>query len=106
MVARNFRDTGHCCVTARSNSSFSKLTAIGLIALSCALAGCGRKAYLDAPPGAAADQTNPQNSDFATANPNSSANLSNEVYRPPGSANAPLAPRGEKKRIPLDAILD
>lgn len=93
-------------MTSRSNRSFSKLTAVGLIALSCALAGCGRKAYLDAPPGASADQTNPQNSDFATTDRNSAANLQNEVYRPPGSANVPLAPRGEKKRIPLDAILD
>ncbi len=93
-------------MTSRSNRSFSKLMAIGLIALPCVLAGCGRKAYLDAPPGASVDQTNPQNSDFATADRNSAANLQNEVYRPPGSANVPLAPRGEKKRIPLDAILD
>lgn len=106
MVARNFRDTGHCCVTARSNRSFSKLTAIGLIVASCALAGCGRKAYLDAPPGAPAAQNGAPASDFATSNPNSAANLQNDVYRPPGSSSAPLAPRGEKKRIPIDAILD
>ncbi|MGL4263551.1 MAG: hypothetical protein ACRCTX_18200 [Afipia sp.] len=93
-------------MTSRSNRSFSKLTAVGLIVLSCALAGCGRKAYLDAPPGASTDQTNPQNSDFATTDRNSAANLQNEVYRPPGSTNVPTAPRGEKKRIPLDAILD
>jgi predicted small lipoprotein YifL len=103
MVARNFGDYH---VTARSNRSFSKLTAIGLIIASCALAGCGRKAGLDLPPGASADQKGTPSSDFATANPNSAANMQNEVYRPPGSANAPLAPRGEKKRIPLDAILD
>ena len=93
-------------MTARSNRSFSKLTAIGLIVASCALAGCGRKAYLDAPPGASADQKGTPSSDFATSNPNSAANVQTDVYRPPGSANAPLAPRGEKKRIPLDAILD
>lgn len=91
---------------SRSHPSFSKLTAIGLIALSCALTGCGRKAYLDTPPGASVDQTNPQNSDFGSADRNSAGSLQSEVYRPPGSANAPLAPRGEKKRIPLDAILD
>mgnify|MGYP000237528959 FL=1 len=103
MVARNFGDYH---VTARSNRSFSKLTAIGLIVASCALAGCGRKAGLDLPPGASADQKGAPQSDFATANPNSAANIQNDVYRPPGSANAPMAPRGEKKRIPLDAILD
>ena len=89
-----------------SNRSFSKLAAVGLIVASCALAGCGRKAYLDPPPGASADQKGPPASDYATTNQNSAANLQNDVYRPPGSANAPLAPRGEKKRIPLDAILD
>ncbi|TXJ08695.1 MAG: hypothetical protein E6Q28_16870 [Afipia sp.] len=103
MVSRNFGDQ---YVTARSNRSFSKLTAIGLIVASCALAGCGRKAGLDLPPGASADQKGAPQSDFATANPNSAANIQNDVYRPPGSANAPMAPRGEKKRIPLDAILD
>ena len=102
MVARNFKDS----LVSRSNRSFSKLTAIGLIALSCVLAGCGRKAYLDAPPGASVDQTNPQTSDFGTVDRNSAGSLQSEVYRPPGSANVPLAPRGEKKRIPLDAILD
>jgi predicted small lipoprotein YifL len=96
MVARNFRDTGHQRVTARSNRSFSKLTAIGLIVASCALAGCGRKAYLDAPPGASADQKGTPSSDFATSNPNSAANVQNDVYRPPGSANADRAARREK----------
>lgn len=93
-------------MTSRSNRSYSKLTAIGLIVASCALAGCGRKAYLDAPPGASADQTGTPTSDYATANPNSAANLQSDVYRPPGSNNVPTAPRGEKKRIPLDALLD
>lgn len=93
-------------MTSRSNCSYSKLTAIGLIVASCALAGCGRKAFLDAPPGASADQNGTPTSDFATANPNSAANLQTEVYRPPGSTNVPTAPRGEKKRIPLDALLD
>nr|WP_210312035.1 hypothetical protein [Afipia massiliensis] len=82
------------------------MTAVGLIVASCALAGCGRKAYLDAPPGASADQNGTPTSDYATANPNSAADVQTEVYRPPGSANVPTAPRGEKKRIPLDAILD
>ncbi|MCR6733090.1 MAG: lipoprotein [Afipia sp.] len=91
-------------MTSRSNRSFPKLTAAALIALTCALAGCGRKAGLDAPPGAVVDQSS--TSDFATSNPNSATNLQSEVYRPPGSTGAPLAPRGEKKRIPLDAILD
>ena len=91
-------------MTPRSHS-FSKLTAIGLIALSSVLAGCGRKAGLDVPPGAVAEQR--QNGGTAVmGDPNSVANLESQVYRPPGSSSIAVAPRGEKKRIPLDAILD
>jgi predicted small lipoprotein YifL len=95
-------------VTSRSNRSFSKLTAVALIALTCALAGCGRKAGLDLPPGASAEQQERAAAADAAgaADRNSASNLQSEVYRPPGSTGAPLAPRGEKKRIPLDAILD
>ena len=37
-----------------SHRSFPRLTAVALIVLGCALAGCGRKAGLDLPPTAAA----------------------------------------------------
>jgi predicted small lipoprotein YifL len=94
-------------VTSRSNRSFPKLTAVALIALTCVLAGCGRKAGLDAPPGAAADAANTQQPGSVNGNPNSVTNLQSEVYRAPGgSSSVAVAPRGEKKRIPLDAILD
>ncbi|CAN5403451.1 hypothetical protein BH10PSE10_BH10PSE10_19620 [soil metagenome] len=89
----------------RSNRSPSKLTVITLIALTCALAGCGRKAGLDAPPGAAADQANAPSAD-AQNSPNSAGNLQSEIYRAPGSGSVAVAPKGQKKRIPLDAILD
>lgn len=76
-----------------------------LIALTCALAGCGRKAGLDAPPGVAANQADSPSADVQT-NPNSAGNLQSEIYRPPGSGSVATAPKGQKKRIPLDAILD
>ena len=93
-------------MTSRLNRSPSKLTAIMLIVAACALASCGRKAGLDLPPGAAADQTNTPTAATTNGNPNSATNLQGEIYRPPGSSNAPTAPKGERKRIPLDAILD
>jgi predicted small lipoprotein YifL len=105
MVARNFKDPH---VTSRSHRSFSKLTAVSLIALTCALAGCGRKAGLDLPPDAPAAAKNQPAPDFATV-PGSAGSMTSgtaEVYRPPGSSTTAVAPRGEKKRIPLDAILD
>ena len=98
-------DTGHQRVTSRPNRSFPKLAAIGLIALSCALAGCGRKAGLDLPPGTVADPSNTPNMRSDTSNPNSATNLQSEVARVPGTSIA-VAPRGEKKHITRDEILD
>lgn len=106
MVARNLRTHP---VTSRPNSSFPKLTAIGLIALTCLLAGCGRKAGLDLPPGASAAQNSADEDAAAAASAasaNSAGNLSSEIYRAPGSSTLVVAPKGPKKRIPLDAILD
>jgi predicted small lipoprotein YifL len=102
MVARKFKDSP---VTSRPNPSFSKLTAIGLIALTCVLAGCGRKAGLDLPPGAVAEQQQNGVTAAEQADRNSAGNLQSQVYSAPGSSVA-VAPRGQKKRIPLDAILD
>lgn len=93
-------------MTSRSNRSPSKLTAIALIALTCALAGCGRKAGLDLPPDAPPEAKTQSQSDHAATPGLTGSNLQSEIYRPPGSTNVPIAPRGEKKRIPLDAILD
>lgn len=93
-------------MTPRSNRSPSKLTAIALIALACALAGCGRKAGLDLPPDAPPEAKAQAQSDYATTPGLTGSNVQTEVYRPPGSTGVPIAPRGEKKRIPLDAILD
>lgn len=94
-------------MTSRSHRSFPKLTAVALIALTCALAGCGRKAGLDLPPGAPTANKEPA-PDFgpAATTPGSMTSGTAEVYRPPGSSSLAVAPRGEKKRIPLDAILD
>ena len=97
-------------MTSRSHRSHSKLTVVALIALACALGGCGRKAGLDLPPGApGAGTAQEPGSEYApTANSNSGGMTGQaaEVYRPPGSNTIAIAPRGEKKRIPLDAILD
>ena len=79
--------------------------AIGLIASACLLAGCGRKAGLDLPPGAVAEQQQNGATAAEIAEQNSASNLQGQIYRPPGSSIA-VAPKGQKKRIPLDAILD
>ncbi len=93
-------------MNSRNNPSFSKLTAVALIALSCVLAGCGRKAGLDLPPDAPPEAKAQTQSDFSSTPGLVGSNAQTEIYRPPGSTGVPTAPRGEKKRIPLDAILD
>lgn len=93
-------------MTSRSNRSPSKLTAIALIAFTCVLAGCGRKAGLDLPPDAPPEAKTQTQSDFSSTPGLVGSNAQTEIYRPPGSTGVPTAPRGEKKRIPLDAILD
>lgn len=89
-------------VTSRSNRSFSMPTALALLAVACALAGCGRKAGLDLPPGGAEPSSVRGQAQAAPA-----AAAQRDVFDPVATTErAPRAPRGEKKRIPLDAILD
>ncbi|HEY1473024.1 MAG TPA: lipoprotein [Pseudolabrys sp.] len=84
-----------------------RLALIGALVASLGLAACGRKGPLDPPPGAslAGEQT-------AAPNP-----MSNPLATPIGgqakdgnpgvdSNGRPLAPKGEKKQIPLDVLLN
>jgi len=65
------------------------LVVLGIVAL--ALSGCGRKGPLDLPPSAAIHQ--PPGSDAAEA----------AAIGPDGR---PVAPAGNKKRLPIDWLLD
>jgi predicted small lipoprotein YifL len=92
-------------VTLRSHRNYSKLTAVGLVALACALAGCGRKGGLDLPPSA----STPQQSSNMLEDPGtgSAAIAQGNLYEPsPGSDKALIAPKGPKRRIILDPLLD
>lgn len=114
MVARNFEDW---TVSRISKPVFSsKLAAVGLIVAACALGGCGRKGALDLPPGAAAQvapqdtMSAPQASGVAGSQygmAGAAATAQGNVFDPTVGANpSALAPRGVKKRIFLDPILD
>jgi predicted small lipoprotein YifL len=88
----------------------SKLAIAALVAL--ALAGCGRKGGLDLPPDAAAVQTAP-NSEVRSGESRqygaagSAATAQGNVFdSTPDQRRFTNAPRGEKKRIILDPILD
>ena len=84
-----------------------RIALVGALVASLGLAACGRKGPLDPPPGAslAGEQS-------AASNP-----MSNPMATPIGgkakddnpgvdSNGRPLAPKGEKKQIPLDVLLN
>lgn len=92
-------------MTLRSNNSYPKLTVVGLIAMACLLAGCGRKANLDLPPSASVSSQTPGPLDDTSAS--SSAVAQGNLYEPSAGGEKPLvAPKGAKKRIILDSLLD
>ena len=81
---------------------------IGALAASLGLAACGRKGPLDPPPGASLD---------GVAQANRPDLMSSPVSRPIGGQarqgdsnfgadGQPLAPKGAKKQLPLDVLLN
>ncbi|MBX9709454.1 MAG: lipoprotein [Xanthobacteraceae bacterium] len=96
-------------IVSRISNSVSKLAVTALIVAACALGGCGRKGGLDLPPGAGA-QAAP---DSAQSNPDSqyspagaATSQGNVFEATPGQDPLRAAPKGPKKRIILDPILD
>ncbi len=95
-------------MTTRSSLYSTKMTAVLLVAFACALAGCGRKGNLDLPPSASGYQGAPGQADdnnSAAAQP--AATAQGNVYdTTTNSDKSIIAPKGPKKRIILDPILD
>jgi predicted small lipoprotein YifL len=87
---------------------FLRLALIGALAASLGLAACGRKGALDPPPGASLanePQVNmPDLMSRGTATPiGGEAKDGNAGV---DSAGRPIAPKGPKKQIPLDVLLN
>jgi predicted small lipoprotein YifL len=91
-----------------SQSTFGRLALIGVLAAALGLTACGRKGLLDPPPGASLE---------GVAQPNAPKLISNKGVQPIGSDSSEdnpgvdengqaRAPKGPKKRIPLDNILN
>ena len=75
------------CSVSRFDRPFARIVAVAaLLALGLTLSACGRKGPLDPPPGAA-------------IGPGGTLIELDQEGRP-------LAPPGQKKRIPLDVLLD
>jgi predicted small lipoprotein YifL len=80
-----------------SSRPFLRLAVIGALCAALGLAACGRKGPLDPPPGASFD--------------NGAATPISGAAAPDGSTGVgrdgmPLAPRGPRKPIPLDVLLN
>jgi predicted small lipoprotein YifL len=75
---------------------------VGLVAAGLSLAGCGRKAGLDAPPGASLTEP----SEVQPTADTSAKQAADNLLTPPGTGKAPVAARGENKRILLDGLLN
>lgn len=106
MVRPEFKDTAVNRFV--SHVSWSKLATVGLILSACALGGCGRKGPLDLPPGATLSPATEEGASQTYRSPSSSGSAADEgLFAPAGSQSKQMvAPRGAKKRIILDPILD
>ena len=86
-----------------------RLAAIGVLAASLGLASCGRKGPLDPPPGASLDGVTQPNMPELMSSTGRNAPIggdSADGYSGVGPDGQPVAPKGPKKRIPLDVLLN
>ena len=106
-IMRNDKTLGAHFLSRFFARPFLRLALIGALAASLGLAACGRKGPLDPPPGATL-AGEPQ----ADTNP-----MSNPIVAPIGGQvrdgnpgvgpdGKPMAPKGPKKQIPLDVLLN
>jgi len=87
---------------------FLRLALIGALAASLGLAACGRKGPLDAPPGASM-QGEPQANNPNLMSPMGVTPIGGQAkddFAGVDSSGRAVAPKGEKKRIPLDVLLN
>ena len=93
---------------SRHDRPFIRLALIGALAASLGLAACGRKGPLDPPPGASLAGEQQANTPDLMSNPmvtpiGGQAKNGDAGVGPDGR---PLAPKGPKKHIPLDVLLN
>ncbi len=94
-------------MTDFSVSPWLRLALVAALAASLGLAACGRKGPLDAPPGALQGQ--PQgNVPGVMSNSLPAQSVGSQPPDNPtiGPDNRPIAPKGPKKQIPLDVLLN
>jgi len=87
---------------------FSRIAMVGLAAASLGLAGCGRKGPLDPPPGASLVGEPQANMPNLMSKPQAKPIGGQAQNGDPGVGpdGQPVAPKGAKKHIPLDVLLN
>jgi predicted small lipoprotein YifL len=98
---------GDIAVNRTTSSASSRWAALVLIAVTLALAACGRKGGLDLPPNASAQPATSAQS-TATADSEAAAAASRGTLFDPsfGSDKPPVATKGTKKPFVLDPLLN
>jgi predicted small lipoprotein YifL len=86
----------------RSNRLIFRFAALGALVATLALGACGRKGPLDPPPGTSMQEPAAQGQSGGGETPGQSGAQAIE-YRPDGIM---LAPRGQKKKLPVDWLID
>jgi predicted small lipoprotein YifL len=86
----------------RSSRLIFRFAALGALAASLALGACGRKGPLDPPPMNAVEQPAAQ----AQSGGGGAAGQPGDQGVEYGLDGKPLAPRGSKKRLPADWLID
>jgi predicted small lipoprotein YifL len=79
-----------------------RFVTLGVLAAAFLLAGCGRKGPLDPPPGSSMQQP-PANVQSDTGDTSTQPNAQSTEF---GQDGKPIAPRGQKKRLPADVLID
>ena len=83
---------------------FGHVVLLSVLAATLGLTGCGRKGPLDPPPSAAAVPAQEPEAASSGVNPMArSAPKTPEAFGPDGQ---PIAPKGVRKPLPLDWLLD
>ncbi|MGC1466086.1 MAG: lipoprotein [Pseudolabrys sp.] len=89
---------------------FTALAVLGTLVAALTLAGCGRKGPLDPPPSAAAPvqpEAPTSGGLLSPMGPAAASGTRSDDHRAGVTSDGQaVAPRGQNKRIPLDALLD
>jgi predicted small lipoprotein YifL len=86
----------------QSSRSYFRFATFGALIAALCLAGCGRKGPLDLPPTASTQQAPAEGQSGSAMAPAQRGSPQIEY----GTDGKPLAPRGQKKKLPGDILID